>query len=142
MEPMPDREHASRSGSGWGAAWPAAVPVLCAVHCIAAPLLVLFVPSLAPNPRVEAILLVATFLFTAAVLTWGVRSHGNVWVWLPTLAGLALWAGAHATLHGRTELLTETAGALLVAGGLTWSAWLRHRANCRDCRHPQPQRGR
>jgi Zn2+/Cd2+-exporting ATPase len=126
-----------KSPNRWSASLPAAVPLLCAVHCIAAPVLVLFAPALAPDSRVAAVLLFCTAVLTLFFLRWGVRSHGRRVVWIPATAGLVLWTGAHLSgTHGPVEIILEFGGAALVAWGLTWNAWLRHRATCDTCGCP------
>jgi hypothetical protein len=132
---MPETRSARRSG-GWRATLPAAFPVLCAVHCLAAPLVVVFAPALAPNRQVESVLLLLSVGLSIVLLRWGVRAHGRRIVWLPAMTGLAVWAGAHVLLRGGAELAGEVVGALLLASGLLWNAWLSHRAGCSGCGAP------
>jgi hypothetical protein len=43
--------------------------------------------------------------------------------------------GAHfAGIHGAAEIALEFSGAALLAGGMIWSAWLQHQAQCHDYR--------
>jgi hypothetical protein len=117
--------------------WSAAVPAVCAVHCLAFPLLAVFAPALAPDPRTELLLMSITAAISVGLLIWGVRTHRKNRVWIPAIAGLALWAGALLSgSHGRIELVLEILGAVLIAAGLIWSAWLRHEALCGDCGCP------
>jgi hypothetical protein len=135
-EPMQDNPTAQPdSSSRWRASWPAALPILCAAHCLLAPLLVLFAPVVAPTRAVEVALLVLTAALTVFFLRQGVRSHGRPAVWLPALVGLTAWAAAHFALRGTAETLVEMGGALLLAVGLVWNAWLRHASQCEECGH-------
>lgn len=117
------------------ASWAPAAPLLCAAHCAATPLLVLFLPSLHVGEAAELWLFAAVVPIAAATLWRELPTHRSRVVLAPVAAGLALWA---ASLAGALEPLphevTNTAGGLLVAAGMVWSARLRHRAACRSCR--------
>jgi hypothetical protein len=129
--------------TSWATAtWPAAVPLLCAAHCLALPLLVLFAPALAPDPRIELAVLGGATALSVTVLAAGYRVHGRGEVWVPATLGVALWVIAHAAgLHGPGELALEVGGALLIAAGLIRSAWLRHLALCGGCGCPAHAEG-
>jgi hypothetical protein len=117
--------------------WTAALPLACAVHCVAMPLVALFVPVLGHATGVEAAILLVSAVLAAGTTLYGVRAHGRRAVWLPVTAGLALWA---ASLAGWTqpvpEPVTTVLGSLLVAGALVVNARLRHEASCRSCGCP------
>jgi hypothetical protein len=107
----------------WG--WATVAPVVCAVHCAAAPLLVVVAPALVENPALEFGLLGATVLLAGVALALGFRRHGNPLAALPVLAGvLAWWASLSHVFHPIHEDLTTAAAALVVAGGLLWNARL------------------
>ncbi len=107
----------------WG--WATLAPVACAVHCAAAPLLVLVAPALVENPAVETGLLAATVLLAGVALALGFQRHRNPAATVPVLAGvLAWWASLSHVFHPIPEDLTTAAAALVVAGGLLWNARL------------------
>jgi hypothetical protein len=133
----------TRTISWASATWPAAVPLLCAAHCLALPVLVLFAPALAPDPRIELAVLGGAATISVAVLAAGYRVHRRGEVWVPATLGIALWVIAHAAwLHGPGELALEAGGALLIAGSLIRGAWLRHLALCDGCGCPAHAEGR
>lgn len=114
--------------------WAAAAPILCAVHCAATPLLVVFIPALALTPAVEVWLLVLSASLATVVILPGVRVHGRREVLLPVILGLGLWGASLAHwLHPLPEPLVSALGAMSVAGGIYWSARLRHRMECVAC---------
>jgi hypothetical protein len=111
--------------------WVAAVPVLCAMHCLTVPVLLLFVPVLEVSSRTEILLLASSSMLATVLLAWGVQAHGQWRVWLPALAGLGCWVAAHQLgVSGAGKIGLETSGAVLLATGLLWSARLRHRYTC------------
>jgi hypothetical protein len=117
--------------------WGSAAPALCAVHCVAAPLLVVFFPVLELGEAAERLLMLATATVAAAFLTWGVRAHGRRLVWVPAALGMALWAGGdHFLSHSAPGLAAHLLGGGVLAGGLLWNAVLRHRTHCTDCGCP------
>lgn len=115
----------------------AAVPLLCAVHCLASPVLVMAAPALALVRGGEALVQAASAVL-AALMAWsGIRAHGRRAVLAPMIAGLALWsAPALAGWTGTAETLAHAAGGVLLAVGMIWSARLRHRAACHHCGCP------
>ena len=117
--------------------WAAAVPLLCAVHCVASPLLVMAVPALGIGHEAEPLVQAAAALM-AGVMAWnGIRAHGRPAVLLPMLAGLVLWAASAALgLAGVGEAVAGVTGGLLLAGGMMWNARLRHDAACHHCGCP------
>lgn len=114
--------------------WAMAAPVLCAVHCAATPLLVIFLPAFALTPVAESWLLAFTAVVATLVLIPGIRVHGRVEVVIPVVLGLAAWGAALAHwLHPLPEPVVSSLGAMAVAGGMFWSARLRHRVDCVAC---------
>lgn len=100
-------------------------PLLCAVHCAAAPLLVLVAPAVVENPAVEFGLLAATVILAGVALSLGVGRHRNAAPVLPVGVGiLAWWASLSHVFHPVPEELTTSLAALVVAGGLLWNARL------------------
>jgi len=133
---MSQSESSQLPVAGTPGAWAAMAPVLCAAHCVAAPILVLVVPAAAVGSTAERALWAATTLLAIGFIAWSVRSHGRAWVALPVAAGLALWGAGLFDLVPASETLTTVVGALLVSGGMMASAWLRHRRTCGDCGCP------
>jgi len=109
---------------------------LCAVHCLAAPLLVSVAPA-ATTPGVEWGLLALAGAVSAAVLRSGFRAHGRSAPAAVAAACLALWA---AVLGGwATALPAEAvtfATSIGVAAATYWSGRLRHTAACEMCGCP------
>ncbi len=114
--------------------WTSAAPLLCALHCVATPLVVLVAPSFAPDIRSEVAMLAGSAVLAAVASTIGIREHGSRVVLAPILVGLAIWAlslgGAFRPLP---EAATTAMPSLLVAAGLLWNARLRHVAVCPGC---------
>ena len=128
---------ARTEGGSAAIGWAAAVPLLCAVHCVASPVLVMAAPALAPGRGGEAVVQAASAVL-AALMAWsGIRAHGRRAVLAPMVAGLALWgAPAMTGWTGAAETLAHAAGGVLLAGGMIWSARLRHDAACHHCGCP------
>ncbi|HEU0016115.1 MAG TPA: MerC domain-containing protein [Longimicrobium sp.] len=117
--------------------WAASVPLLCAVHCVATPLLVLFSPALALSTGAELAVQATAVLLAAVIAPLGLRAHGRWEVLLPMLLGAGLWAIARGTEPAAAwEITLDVGGALLLAGGMVWNARLRHRAACHSCGCP------
>lgn len=128
---------ARTEGTSAAIGWAAAVPLLCAVHCIASPLLLVAAPALAPGHAAEA-MVQAVSAVLAAVMAWsGIRVHGRRAVLGPMAAGLVLWcAPALAGWTGAAETAAHAMGGVLLAAGMIWSARLRHEAACHHCGCP------
>jgi hypothetical protein len=111
----------------------AAVPLLCAAHCLAAPLLLVVAPSLAEAPALETGLILAGAGVALPLTVRGVRLHGAGRVWAPVVLGLLLWAVKLLGLEvGVGESVLAVAGSVAVATGLLWNARLRQRVECCD----------
>jgi hypothetical protein len=122
----PDPMKSSVFRHPWG--WTSLAPILCAIHCAAAPLLVLVLPAFAFTPAAEWSLLALTAGLAAFALFSGVRSHSEWRVLLPGAGGLLAWG---ASLSGIflpfPEAASTAAASLFVAGGLLWNS----RMHCR-----------
>jgi uncharacterized membrane protein len=128
---MPNHPLTSSSPFRREAMWTAAIPLLCAVHCLMFPTLVIIAPAMVPHPQVKLAMTVAAVAVSVGVLEWGIRAHRCRGVRVPALAGIALWAAGHTVGgEGAGELLLELVGAALIATGLIWSGRLRHGATC------------
>ena len=124
--------------------WAVAAPMLCAVHCAATPLFVLFIPALALTPAEEIWLLSLSSVVAALAVVPGLRVHGRWSVLVPIVLGIGVWAAdlLH-WLHPIPHPLPSAVGASLIAFGIFRSSRLSHRANCITCEvHAQAGRGR
>jgi hypothetical protein len=119
----------------WG--WTTLAPLACTVHCLAAPVIVVAAPTLAPGTGLEWGLLVLTLIVAGLSLLSGVRTHADLRPVLPIGVGLFLWAASLLYLHpAAAETFTTAAAALTVAGGLLWNSrlhCLRTERACRAC---------
>jgi hypothetical protein len=108
--------------------WALAAPLVCAIHCISAPLVVALLPAVAPSETTEWVLLAVAVVFGVWVLSQGTRQHGRVVLWIPATAGLMVWAMSLAALfEPLPEVVTTVAGSLLVAGAIYGNAhWSRN----------------
>ena len=114
--------------------WVGAAPLLCALHCLATPMVVLLAPTLAPMREAEAILLGICTVLSIGFAAEGVRRHGRYGIWLPIAAGLVLWTASLAGwLAPLPEAATTVVGSVATAAGLFRNATLRHRATCNRC---------
>lgn len=113
----------------------AAAPLLCAVHCIAAPLAVALAPRLALPEAHERVVMAASICLAVLVSLAGIRSHRRAAPLLIVAAGALLW-GAPLAVPSIPETVATVAASLLLAVGTLWSARLRHRATCADCGCP------
>lgn len=117
--------------------WAAIAPILCAVHCLATPLLVTLLPAFARGAAFEIGLLALSAALAVGAVVWGLGSHGRWVVLVPILGGLAFWAASLAGwLAPVPEPVATPIGSLLVAVGLVWNGRLRHRAVCPGCGCP------
>jgi hypothetical protein len=116
-------------------AWAAAAPLLCALHCLAAPLVVLFAPRLAAAEAHEPVILGASFGLAATAAVLGMRVHRRRAPLLLAAAGGLLWLATLRPIPLSGEA-ASVAASLLMAAGTLWSARLRHRATCPRCGCP------
>jgi len=94
-------------------------PLICAVHCLAAPFLVLFLPGFAIGARAEQWLLVGSTVLAGWFLAQGWRVHRRLWVPLVGGAGVLLWTLSLARVVDVVpEPVTTVLGAVLLAGAL------------------------
>ena len=109
--------------------WAPMAPVLCAVHCALSPALALAVPAVT-GPGAERWGFILSAALAAAGLFAGVRAHRRSLPPALALAGLTLWG---LSVAGFDSEAAATAGSLLTAAGMLWSARLAHRARCHVC---------
>ncbi|HEY0017502.1 MAG TPA: MerC family mercury resistance protein [Longimicrobium sp.] len=118
----------------------AAAPLLCAAHCIAAPLAVALVPALAAAEAHERAAMGASLVLALLAVLAGVRVHRRAGPLAVVGAGALLW-GATLALPRLPEAGAAIAASLLMAAGTLWSARLRHRATCAGCGCPAAHGG-
>jgi len=109
--------------------WSWVAPLVCAVHCLLAPALILAVPGFAMLERAEPLLMAVAALPATAALRSGWRVHGCAGPSWVAGAGMALWLLSRVVLPA--EWLLAGAGALLVFGALVRNSALRTR--CCEC---------
>ena len=113
----------------------------CAVHCLAAPLLLTALPlfglRFVADDLTEVVLLSAALALAVGSLCWGFRRHKSGRVFL--LLGLAvlLLAGGRLFAQGSSEIMLVVAGAVILAAShaLNWHLC----RSCLDCQHPEHQ---
>ncbi len=107
----------------WG--WTTIAPLACAAHCLAAPVLAIYLPLLASSPALEWGFFGATVLLATVAFGAGVRVHSDLRPLVPIVAGMLLWA---ASLQGFfapvSEEVTTMAAALTAAVGMFWNSRL------------------
>jgi hypothetical protein len=91
----------------------------CAIHCVAAPVLVLIAPGIAVGSRAEWWLLYASTALAGWLLARGWQVHRRTAIAVLGLAGLSIWATslAHVT-RPIPEPVTTVVGAMMVAVAL------------------------
>ena len=113
----------------------------CAVHCLAAPLLLTALPlfglRFVADDLTEVVLLSSALVLAVSSLCWGFRRHKSGRVFL--LLGLAvlLLAGGRLFAQGSSEIMLVVAGAVILAAShaLNWHLC----RSCLDYQHPEHQ---
>ncbi len=117
-------------------------PLVCAVHCLAAPLFASGAPLLASAPAEWGFFAAGAALPLAASLE-AYRHHRRPAPVLAVAAAIAAWAlslgGAWWALP---EEATTAAACAALAAASVWSARVRHRAACDGCGCPAGHPGR
>jgi hypothetical protein len=112
--------------------WGAFVPLICVVHCMAAPVLIVAAPAFAQNRLIEGGLITFASIVGLAAVVRGARIHGQWRLLAPVLAGIVLWVCA---LLGIVRVIPEAALSIpagaFVAGAMLLDSRLRH-----GCNHP------
>lgn len=131
-----------RSGTGLAGArprsnWLAMLPFACALHCMATPLFVAFIPVLAPRPSIEWTLLLISMTVGALALVRGGNVHRHRGVWALAAAGAAIWVGSLLGMfEPLPEVLISPVGGIMLGAGLLWNGRLLHRHACAECGCP------
>ena len=130
-------EPPAASAEGRASGWSGVLPAMCAVHCLAMPILAATLPFLAATHAWEAWLVALSALLAAITLAASWRLHGRRVVWAVAALGFAVWIAALAGWLGQLpESLMSPLGGLLVAISLFWNGHLRHQAVCGSCACP------
>jgi len=117
--------------------WSGVLPAICAVHCLAMPILASTLPFFAVTHTWEVWLLSVSALLAGATLASSWRLHGRPAVWGVASLGFAVWVAALAGWMGPLpESLMSPLGGSLVAISLFWNGHLRHQAVCGSCACP------
>ncbi len=125
------------TAEGRASGWFGAVPAICAVHCLAMPILASTLPFFAATHAWEAWLVALSALLAAVTLAASWRLHGRRVVWVLASLGFAVWIAALAGWLGALPAsLMSPLGGLLVAISLFWNGHLRHQAVCGSCACP------
>lgn len=113
----------------------------CAVHCLAAPLLLTALPllglSFLADDMTEVVLLGSALVLAVGSLCWGFRRHKSGRVFLLLAVAVALIATGRLFAEDRSESLLVVAGAVILAAShaLNWHLC----RSCLDCQHPEHQ---
>ena len=122
---------------GRASGWFGALPAICAVHCLAMPILASTLPFFAATHAWEAWLVALSGLLATLTLATSWQLPGRCVVWTLASLGFAVWIAALAGWLGTLpESLMSPLGGLLVASSLFWDGHLRHRAVCGSCACP------
>jgi chromate transport protein ChrA len=114
--------------------WSGVLPAICAVHCLAMPILASTLPFFAATHAWEAWLVGLSALLAVVTLAVSWRLHGRRVVWAVAALGFAVWIAALAGWLGPLpESLMSPLGGVLVAISLFWNGHLRHQAVCGSC---------
>jgi hypothetical protein len=112
-------------------------PLVCAVHCVATPLVALAAPVAAGAERYEPLIMLVAGIVVVATLQASVRAHRRLPPIIPVLAGGLLWVLSLVGNAGPVpEWLLGGTGGVLIFAGVRWSARLRAEALAGCCRCP------
>lgn len=112
--------------------WAPVAPALCAVHCALSPALALGIPAVA-GPGAERLGFIVSAALAAAGVVAGARAHRRLLPAALIATSLLLWGAAVAGFGGPLAEALATAGSLLTAAGMLWSARLVHQVRCHIC---------
>ena len=125
------------SAEGRASRWPGVLPAICAVHCLAMPILASTLPFFAATHVWEVWLLALSSLLATVALAASWRLHRRRVVLAVAALGFAVWIAAlNGWLDPLPEALMSPLGGLLVAVSLFWNGHLRHQAVCGSCACP------
>jgi hypothetical protein len=99
--------------------WAAAAPALCALHCLASPLLIVVAPALAPTAAVERAMFVVSALLAGTMEVRALRRGATAAPLMVVAIGIGIWGASLSIGVGSLpERATTVLGAALVAAGL------------------------
>jgi hypothetical protein len=105
-----------------------ALSILCAIHCLATPLILISLPAAAAHSEsAEAWIVAASLLIGVCAIGASQRRNGSPLPRIGISIGLAAIVGSRLLLHGPAETALVFAGAALLVTS--------HLFNCRECRH-------
>lgn len=110
--------------------WVAGTALLCAIHCLLTPVLVLSLPFMALGEGVEWGALVVTVALGAALLALGPVQRRARNLGLLVVGGAVWCASLVGLLEPMPEALTSSLGSVLVAGALILSTRPCHDGTC------------
>lgn len=117
--------------------WIATLSTVCAVHCVAAPMLVSTLPVFTAMHAFEGWLVGASALVATGSLSASWRLHRCPLAWGGAAAGVTIWSLSVAGwLAPLPESATSLLGGLLIAIALFRNGRLRHQAECGPCPCP------
>jgi hypothetical protein len=102
--------------------------ILCAIHCLATPLIFVSLPAAAKHSEsAEAWIVAASLLIGLSAIRASFRRGGALLPRIGISAGLAAIIGSRTLLHGPAETILVFSGAAILVTA--------HLFNCRECRH-------
>ncbi len=132
-----DRDPLAASTEGPVTGWSGVLPAICAVHCLAMPILASTLPFFAATHVWEVWLLGVSALLATVALASSWPLHGRSAVWVVASLGFAVWVAALAGWTGPLpESFMSPLGGSLVAISLFWNGHLRHQVVCGSCACP------
>jgi hypothetical protein len=101
--------------------------ILCAIHCLATPLILVSLPAAAKHSEsAEAWIVGASLLIGLSAIRASFRRNGALLPRIGIAAGLAAIVGSRTLLHGHVETILVFSGAAILVTA--------HLFNCRECR--------
>lgn len=120
MEHTPAR-HVAHAPAPWLDRFGAGLSLTCALHCLAAPVLVSMVPmaglSVLAGESAETVFLIASLALAGATLCWGWRVHGRVRLCVLFGAAALLIAAGRLWAEDAAEVVFVSSGAGVLATG-------------------------
>ncbi len=122
-----NRTEASWSTSGW------VIPAICALHCMVAPVLAVFAPTLVLAPGIEPAMMTTAVVFAVPAMHRGTRRHRRPGPFVLAAAGLVAWLVGHTPWWPGAAWPLTAAGGLLLFAALWRNRTLSGRCGCTTC---------
>ncbi len=110
----------------------ACISLSCAIHCMAMPLLVTFLPLIGlgffVSEPAELVIIGGAVVLALGSIVWGIRHHRRWRAFLVLIVGIAFIATAHISAEGIYEVILHISGGISLA-----SAHLVNRHLCKTC---------